>query len=179
LPDDLGAKFQYSNLGMSLLGHAIELKTGTNFELLVLDRICRPLQMSSTAIRLTPELKARLATGHDEKGQPAAYYDFQVMKGAGALCSTPNHLLKYLSANLGLRESSLRPLMQKSQVIRHTGSPEMGKTAMPWYDQAVYNPPGTELLGHGGAWGLATFIGFDKKQGRGVVLLSNQTVVIT
>lgn len=178
LPDDPGAKFQYSNLGMSLLGHVMELKTGTNFESLVLNRICRPLQMSSTAITLTPELKGRLATGHDEKGQPAAYYDFHVMKGAGALCSTANDLLKYLSANLGLRESPLRPLMQKSQVIRHKDSPTMGKTAMPWYDQAVYNPPGTELLGHGGGTGgFATFIGFDKKQGRGVVVLSNQTTL--
>jgi D-alanyl-D-alanine-carboxypeptidase/D-alanyl-D-alanine-endopeptidase len=178
LPEDPGAKFQYSNLGMSLLGHVMELKTGTNFESLVLDRICRPLQMSSTAIKLRPELKARLATGHDENGQPAPYYDFQVMKGAGALCSTANDLLKYLSANLGLGESSLRPLMEKSQVIRHTGSPEMGKSALPWYDQAVYNPPGTELLGHGGGTGgFAAFMGFDKKQRRGVVVLSNQTTL--
>jgi membrane-associated protease RseP (regulator of RpoE activity) len=51
----------------------------------------------------------------------------------------------------------------------------MGKTAMPWYDQAVYNPPGAELLGHGGGTGgCSAFIGFDKRQRRGVVVLSNQ-----
>jgi serine-type D-Ala-D-Ala carboxypeptidase/endopeptidase len=33
-----GVKFQYSNLGMSLLGHALALKAGTNFESLLLDR---------------------------------------------------------------------------------------------------------------------------------------------
>src|SRR6185312_14860030 len=44
-----------------------------------------------------------------------------------------------------------------------------------WYDQAVYNPPGTELLGHaGGTGGCSTFIGFDRLQRRGVVVLSNQ-----
>jgi CubicO group peptidase (beta-lactamase class C family) len=179
LPAEPGSKFQYSNLGMSLLGHVIELKAGTNFESLVVSRICRPLRMDSTGIRLTPELKARLATGHDESGRRAAFYDFQVMAGAGALCSTANDLLKYVSANLGLSASSLKPLMEKMQIIRHTNSPgDFGKTAMPWFDQAVYNPPGTDLLGHGGGTGGAsTFIGFDRKQRRGVVVLSNQKVL--
>ena len=179
LPEDPGTKFQYSNLGMSLLGHVIELKAGTNFESLVVNRICRPLHMDSTGIRLAAELKARLATGHDESGRRAAFYDFQVMAGAGALCSTANDLLKYASANLGLTPSPLRPLMEAMQVVRHTNSPgDFGKTAMPWFDQAVYNPPGTDLLGHGGGTGGAsTFIGFDRKQRRGVVVLSNQKVL--
>jgi hypothetical protein len=68
--------------------------------------------------------------------------------------------------------------MEKMQVIRHRDSPEMGKTAMPWYDQTVYNPPGTEFLGHaGGTAGSSTFIGFDKKQRRGIVVLSNQDII--
>jgi len=47
---------------------------------------------------------------------------------------------------------------------------------MAWYDQEVYQPPGMELLGHGGATGgYSAFIGFDKKQRRGVAVLSNQT----
>ena len=46
---------------------------------------------------------------------------------------------------------------------------------MPWYDSAVYSPPGSDLLGHGGGTaGFATFIGFDKLQRRGIVILSNQ-----
>jgi hypothetical protein len=62
------------------------------------------------------------------------------------------------------------------QVIRHHGtSYEWGNTAMPWMDQIVYNPPGSELLGHGGGTGgFVTFIGFDKLKHRGIVILSNQ-----
>jgi CubicO group peptidase (beta-lactamase class C family) len=48
LPRDPGATSEYSNLGMGLLGHAIALKAGTNYESLVAERICRPLQMDST-----------------------------------------------------------------------------------------------------------------------------------
>jgi CubicO group peptidase (beta-lactamase class C family) len=178
LTADPGAKFRYSNVGMSLLGHVLELKAGTNFESLVVSRICRPLGMNNTFITPDAGSKKRLAMGHDEDGKPAKYYQFQVMAGAGALLSTANDMLKYLSANLGQTQSSLHPLMEKMQVIRHRDSPDMGKTAMPWYDQAVYNPPGTELLGHaGGTGGFSTFIGFDRVKRRGVVVLSNQRVI--
>jgi CubicO group peptidase (beta-lactamase class C family) len=178
LTNEPGTKFQYSNLGMSLLGHALELKAGTNFESLVVERICRPLRMDSTCITLAPELRARSAAGHDKSGKRAADYRLRVMAPAGALHSTANDMLKYLSANLGFTKSALTPLMEKMQIIRHEGSPEFGKSAMPWVDQGVHNPPGTELLGHaGGTAGSSTFIGFDKRKRRGVVVLSNQSVI--
>src|SRR5712671_2870643 len=63
LTRDPGAESEYSNLGMGLLGQAIALKAGTNFESLVVDRICRPLKMDSTRITLTPELNSRFAVG--------------------------------------------------------------------------------------------------------------------
>ncbi len=175
LTNDPGLRFQYSNLCMSLLGHVLERKTGTNFETLVKSRICGPLRMDSTGISLSPELKTRAARGHDENGKLAPDYHLQVMEPAGAVRSTANDLLKYLAANLGLTRSSLTPLMEKMQVVRHRdGAPEIGSTAMPWMDEGVYNPPGTELLGHaGGTFGSRAFIGFDKKNRRGVVVLKN------
>jgi CubicO group peptidase (beta-lactamase class C family) len=97
-----GSKFEYSNVGMALLGHILALKTGTNYEALVVERICRPLKMNSTRITLTPELQARFARGHDQLGKPAPNWEFQVYDGAGGLRSTANDLLKYVSANLGL-----------------------------------------------------------------------------
>jgi CubicO group peptidase (beta-lactamase class C family) len=175
LKDPPGTKFQYSNLGMSLLGHIMERVSHTNFESLLLTRICQPLHMDSTCVTLTPALKSRMAVGHDEKGKRAPNFDLQVMAGAGALRSTVNDLLKYLAAEIGLTNSPLSPLMQQSQVIRHTNSPDFGKTAMPWVDQNVFNPPGTELLGHGGGTlGSTAFVGFDKLHRRGVIVLSNQ-----
>src|SRR6267142_3937281 len=71
LKDPPGTKYQYSNLGMSLLGHALERVSKTNFESLVLARICRPLHMDSTCITLTPAFKPRMAVGHDDNGKRA------------------------------------------------------------------------------------------------------------
>ena len=60
---DPGTEFEYSNVGMALLGRVIALKAGTNFESLIVNRICRPLHMDSTCITLTTDMKARLAIG--------------------------------------------------------------------------------------------------------------------
>src|SRR3989454_7806839 len=128
LTRDPGTKFEYSSLGAGLLGHVIALKAGTNYEALVVERICRPLKMDSTRITLTPELRARLARGHDQLGRPAPNWEFQVYDGAGGLRSTANDLLKYVSANLGLMPSSLTRLMEQTHVIRHNGTSTHGDT---------------------------------------------------
>jgi hypothetical protein len=71
--------------------------------------------------------------------------------------------------------------MEKTQFIRHKNSPGLGagdlhgNTGMAWMDSSIYQPPGTELLMHaGGISGYSTFIGFDKKQRRGIVVLASQ-----
>src|SRR5436189_229516 len=81
--------------------------------------ICRPLKMQRTHATLPGELKSRLAVGHDDKGNRADNYTFQVLAGAGAIKSSANDLLKYVSAQLGLAQSPLSPLMERSHVIRH------------------------------------------------------------
>ena len=43
LPRAPGDEFEYSNLGLGLLGHVLSLHENKPFETLVIDRICRPL----------------------------------------------------------------------------------------------------------------------------------------
>ena len=116
LTRDPGTKFEYSSLGAGLLGHVIALKAGTNYEALVVERICRPLKMDSTRITLTPELKSRFATGHNQVGEAVPSWDRETQLGGSALRSTANDLLKFLSANLGLTPSPLTPLMEKTHM---------------------------------------------------------------
>src|SRR5882724_10976434 len=177
-----GTEFEYSNVGMALLGHVIALKAGTNFESLIVKRICRPLHMDSTCITLTTDMKARLAMGQDDSGKPSPPWRLQAYSPAGDIHSTANDLLKYASANARLSPCSLTPLMEKTQVIRFNdfhGLPGLGPgslfghTAMDWVDRGAYQSPGMELLGHaGGAGSYHAWVGFDKKQRRGVVVLS-------
>jgi D-alanyl-D-alanine-carboxypeptidase/D-alanyl-D-alanine-endopeptidase len=167
--------FGYSNVGMALLGHILELKTGEDFESLVVERICRPLAMDSTRVKLSPELTARLAAGHGSSGARAPNWEFQVYASAGALRSTANDMLKYVSAQLGLSDSRLTAAMEKTHPIRFRDAPVYGSTAMPWMDRGISDQTGQSLLGHaGGTGGYEAFIGFDKERRRGVVVLTSQ-----
>jgi CubicO group peptidase (beta-lactamase class C family) len=158
-----------------VLGHVISLKAGASYESLVMERICRPLHMDSTCVTLAPEMKSRLALGHDDSGKIVPNWEFQAYVGAGALRSTASDLLKYVSANMDLTHSSLTPLMEKTHVIRHRGAPGYGNTAMAWMDRGASDKIGKELIGHaGGTGGYESFIGFDKKNQRGVVVLASQ-----
>jgi CubicO group peptidase (beta-lactamase class C family) len=167
--------WQYSTLGIGLLDHVITLTAGTNYESLVVDRICRPLKMNSTRITLTPELQLHLATGHNPIGEAVPSWDFPTLAGAGALRSTANDLLKYISANLGLTPSALTPLMTKTHAVRfdRPNGPHIG---LAWFTTSRGQKT-TIILHDGRTLGCSTFVGFDKARRRGVVILSNSTGV--
>jgi CubicO group peptidase (beta-lactamase class C family) len=170
LTRDPGAAWEYSNLGFGLLGDAIALNAKANFESLVVDRICNPLRMDDTRITLSPELKARFAMGHDRLGRRAPGRDFGDLAGCGALRSTANDMLKYLSANLGLTPSTLTPLMQKTHLVqyRQASGLDMG---LAWWLSDRY---GTKIIWHGGDTdAYLTFVGLDEARHRGVVVLAN------
>jgi CubicO group peptidase (beta-lactamase class C family) len=161
LTRDPGTEWEYSNLGFGLLGHVLALKAGTNYESMVEERICRPLGMDSTRITLTSELKTRLAKGHAAFYEPAPSMDFQTLLGNGALRSTVNDMLKFLSANLGLTRSGLTTPMEETHEIQFENQ------ALGW------DSTGSVLWKDGGTMGYRAFAGFDQKRRRGVVVLSN------
>lgn len=173
LPRDIGAKAEYSNYGVGLLGHILALRAGMDYETLVRTRICQPLKMDSTRIKFTPEMQARLARGHNPALKPVANWDLPTFAGAGALRSTTKEMLKFVAANLGLSNSPLLTAMQKTHQPQHDmGTPDV-EVGLGWIIQKKFD---TEIVWHnGGTGGYHSFIGFDKKKRRGVVVLSNST----
>ena len=173
LTRDPGTKYEYSTVGMALLGQAIALKVGTNYESLVVDRICRPLKMDSTRITLTPELAGRFASGHNSFGYAVSSSYWGALTPGAALRSTANDLLKYVSAHLGLTPSRLTPLMKETHVAHFSHvEPETDDIGLAWFVTA--NRQGTKVIYHGGLTdGFIAFTCFDLTRRRGVVVLSN------
>ena len=169
----IGAKYEYSNFGAGLLGHILALKAGMDYETLVMTRICGPLKMNSTRIKLSTELQTRMSTGHDQAGKTATNWEIPTLAGAGALRSTTNDMLNFVAANLGLIKSDLSPAMQKTHLIRNLISVNNLEIGLGWHVLHTY---GTEIVWHnGGTGGYHSFIGFDKKKRVGVVVLSNSS----
>jgi CubicO group peptidase (beta-lactamase class C family) len=167
----IGSKVDYSNLGMGLLGHLLALRAGTNFEALVISRICEPLRMKSTRIILSPEMKNRLATGHSEIGPPVKNWGSLALQGDGALYSTVNDMLKFLAANMGrgpapLCDSMAKTHAQRKKVMIFT------KIGLGWMHLAGL---GLDLIWHNGeTGGYHSYIGFEKSERCGVVVLANE-----
>ncbi|MCH8852658.1 MAG: beta-lactamase family protein, partial [Planctomycetes bacterium] len=84
---DIGAKYEYSNLGVGLLGTLLARRGDSTLEELIRSRITAKLGMTDTAMTLTPDMKRRLAKGHMGEAE-VPNWDFQALAGAGALCST-------------------------------------------------------------------------------------------
>jgi D-alanyl-D-alanine-carboxypeptidase/D-alanyl-D-alanine-endopeptidase len=170
-----GTKYEYSTVGIALLAQAIALKAGTNYESLVEDWICHPLNMDDTRITLTPELETRFAQGHNFYGDRVAHTAWGALAGGAALHSTANDLLKYVAANLRLTSSSLTPIMEKTQIPRfhaHLDTDTDVDTDIGLTWMIMHDSDDTTVIGHGGlTMGFVTFIGFDPRRHRGVVVL--------
>jgi D-alanyl-D-alanine-carboxypeptidase/D-alanyl-D-alanine-endopeptidase len=169
LTRDIGAQYEYSNLGFGLLGHILASKSNMTFEQLVVKRICNELGLKNTTISLTPQQQALLAKGHVGDIE-VTNWDFLAFEGAGALRSTASDMLTFLSAEIGLKESRLHSAMEKTQIAYASGITglEMG---LGWH---IHKKFGSEIIWHnGGTGGYHSFIGFDKKNKNAVVVLSN------
>ncbi len=166
-----GAKAAYSNVGVGLLGHILALQAGTTYEALMRERIAGPLKMTDTVITLTPQLRERLAQGHDATLAPVANWDIPTLAGAGALRSTVDDMLLFLAANLGRTDSPIARAMEETQRSREDFSgPEM-RIGLGWLIRKA--PGGTIHWHNGGTGGYHSFAGFDREHKRGVVVLSN------
>ena len=176
LTRDIGEKYEYSNLGDGLLGLVLARRAGMDYETLVRKRISQPLDMKSTSITLTPELKSRLAVGHDQAMEAVPNWTFPALAGAGALRSSAHDMLNFLAAALGYTPSPLAPAMASMlKVRRPTGVPGL-EISLGWH---LLTRNGRQIIWHnGGTGGYRSFLGYDPESRVGVVVLSNAETTV-
>jgi D-alanyl-D-alanine-carboxypeptidase/D-alanyl-D-alanine-endopeptidase len=172
LQRNVGETYEYSNLGMGLLGHILSLKAGLDYEQLIVERICHVLGMEDTVITTTADMKERLAKGHNPVGE-VPNWDIPTLAGAGALRSTASDMLTFLGANMRIEISRLSPAM----VMTHEPCIEAGKTMSVGLGWHIRGNGKTQIVWHnGGTGGYRSFCGFIKDKKIGVVVLSNMNI---
>lgn len=126
--------FSYSNQGVSLAGHIVEIVSGEKFESYVNEKIFKPLKMnSSTFYQPIPEnMEKDKAIGYGYWTQKKTLFRteplyYQVMP-AGACYTTVSDMAKFISANLN------KGSYEKSQLLKETTMEEMHK------QQFTHNP---------------------------------------
>jgi CubicO group peptidase (beta-lactamase class C family) len=92
--------FEYSNLGVGLLGQALAERAGRSYRDQLREEITGPLGMPDTVVQLSVEQQRRFMQGHDAQHRPVHSWDLDALAGAGGIRSTAGDLLTYLEANL-------------------------------------------------------------------------------
>lgn len=176
LTRDVGSMYEYSNLGIGLLGHVLALRAGRSYEALLVERILAPLGMRDTRITLTPAMRKRMATGHYETGYAAPAWDLPALAGAGAIRSTVNDMLKFVAANLDSASTPLGPTLHAAQVVQRTGPGTAPPVGLGWH---LNRYKGRDIIWHnGGTGGFHSYVALDHGANIGVVVLSNSSTSI-
>jgi CubicO group peptidase (beta-lactamase class C family) len=168
----IGEKYEYSNLGVGLLGHALALRAGTSYGEVVTERVLKPLKMNDTRISLNASMQRRLAPGHSADGKVVANWDIPTLAGAGALRSTVNDMLTYIRANADSTSKPLGVTLAMTHGARHAAMAPNMTIGLNWH--RLKAPNGNMLVWHnGGTGGYRTFTGYSEATGEGVVVLAN------
>ena len=168
-----GSQWEYSNFAMMVLSNAIAKRSGKDFETLLREHLLAPLGMNDTYIARRPS-QVRAAQGHLSNAAPAAPWDFPVdMAGVGGVRATLPDMVRYVEAQLGLRDSAMTPAFARTQAqVANVGGHRMG---MNWF---LASSSGHAFVVHeGGTGGFSALVVLEPATRRGTVLLSDTALV--
>jgi CubicO group peptidase (beta-lactamase class C family) len=167
-----GSHYQYANLGFALLGMALAHRAGQSYEELLIGRVCDPLALSHTRIKLTADMRRHMAQGHSpETLKPASMWDMPALPGMGAVRSTARDLTVLLKASMGLTRTSLDAAFALLVKTRRRTSAEGTDVGLGWF---ISSSRTEEIVWKSGlTGGFSSFIGFSTLRHRGAILLSN------
>lgn len=94
-------EWAYSNIGMALLGEALEKMAHKKIGQLYSERILSPLKMTASALNEPDDYKKFIAQGYDKEGNPAKPTVFKLFS-AGALKMSAADMQRFMAVAIGL-----------------------------------------------------------------------------
>lgn len=175
--------FQYSNLGLTLLGEIVEEVSGMSYDEYVQQNILNPLELSDTRTELPESLYGnQLAIGYSSisrigKREKVNFFQANGIKPAAGFSSNVQDLGKFASWQFRLRDTTvteiLRPSTLKYMQNVHWTNPDWKTT---WgLGFVVYKgADGSTWVGHGGSCpGYQTTLQIDLKNKRAYSVMIN------
>lgn len=95
-----GEGYEYSNLGVGLLGDLLSRQAGMEFEELLKKNLLKPLKMDGTTITLNADQKKRFAPPHNSALLPDTAWGFDALAGCGAIRSNVDDMVRFMQACL-------------------------------------------------------------------------------
>lgn len=167
----VGSRFSYSNLGIDLAGHILQLRSGTSFETFMRKEVFAPLGMTgSTFDQNVARTNAGFAKGHRAESELSVYSI--PMIPAGGMYSSVKDLAQFVIFCLRgapLVSNSLFTEMAQPQ-FAVTG--QIGGYGLGLYKVASFGA--TKLLHSGGGYGYSADQRWIPEYGIGAVAVMNQ-----
>ena len=162
-----GTQVSYSNFGAGLLGFGLGRKLGGGYGAALRARVLQPLDLRDTVTEVTDALAARRIQGMTDDLTPARPWTWDALAGAGAVVSDAHDMLALAVAELDASQGGERPLVHAMKLsqepqLEHDGDNE----GLGW----MIDPSG-RFWHNGATGGYHSFIGFDTKSRRAVVIL--------
>lgn len=165
------ARFEYSNLGFGLLGHALALQAGMPFDALLQREVLAPLGLSAITLARPGVGASDMAQGHNAQREPVPFWHFGVLAGAGALRANLGEMLHYAQAAIGAVDTPLRAAFDLVLAPRADGPGRGTRIGLAWFSTEL----GGRVLTHhdGGTFGFASSLCIDRAARRGGLVLAN------
>lgn len=124
-------KFNYSNVGMALLGNLLADHIDSTYEEAVKTYILDPLGMTNTHVSPTAYDEHRLAIGHGGSGKAVAHFKWESMEPAGLWRSTTKDMMVFLKAHLGYSGQQWKNLLAKT-TLPAINDPKCDHVGLAW-----------------------------------------------
>lgn len=142
----VNAEYTYSNVGMGLLGQALEAVSHQNFNTLYRQKILTPLAMQPIGLTVPAKLKAFYAQGYNVDGDMTAPVQEGLFPSAWAIKASVQDMGKFLSAAIGLSqtpESIFYPMLMTQTSYVQIGDTEQ---ALGWQVHEISTSEQIQLL---------------------------------
>lgn len=174
--------FQYSNLGITLLGEIVEKVSGKPYDVYVEENILKPLRLADTHPYLpAAQWGTRMAVGYgaikrDRTRDQIALFDARGIKAAAGYSSNVEDLARFAQWQLRLLNTG------KTEILKASTLKEMHRVQ--WMDPdwktswglgfSVSQSNGKTIVGHGGSCpGYRTTLSIDPKEKMAYVVMIN------
>jgi CubicO group peptidase (beta-lactamase class C family) len=166
-----GLNYEYSNMGMGLIGFLLEKFSGKSYSELLQERIFLPFGMDQTVCAEADFVTDNIAQGYFGSEETDMYSWSPVFASAGTIKSNLHDMMNYLIENIEYENSVLKePLILTKEITFSVD--ENLYLGLGWH--LTIDGEGDEIYWHnGGTKGFSSFIAYNNSTKDGVVVLIN------
>jgi CubicO group peptidase (beta-lactamase class C family) len=161
-------RFNYSNLGVALLGQLLARKAGIDYSVALAQRVFAPLGLHAWPLTPLPRDAPSFVQGHGANFRPAAAWHLDAYAPAGGLQASAAELLDFAASQLAAGTDWVRDAQRLRQPLDATSG---RSNALGW---AVQRLGTREVWWHnGGTGGFRTYLAIVPAEGIALVVLTN------